>query len=162
MSLLNLTNIHLGYGHPLLDGVSFALEKGERVALVGRNGAGKSTMLKLIDREVTADDGELAFADGVRVARLEQEVPMDTAGSVFDVVAAGLGHIGDAIRRHHHLTHELSGDTSTAILQELENCQHIIEAAGASTSVLYKTDYGSDASVLSQVNLLVEAMKKGR
>lgn len=131
MSLLNLTNIHLGYGHPLLDGVSFALEKGERVALVGRNGAGKSTMLKLIDREVTADDGELAFADGVRVARLEQEVPMDTAGSVFDVVAAGLGQIGDAIRRYHHLTHELSGDTSTAILQELENCQHIIEAAGA-------------------------------
>lgn len=131
MSLLNLTNIHLGYGHPLLDGVSFALEKGERVALVGRNGAGKSTLLKLIDREVAADDGELAFADGVRVARLEQEVPTDTAGSVFDVVAAGLGRIGDAIRRYHHLTHELSGDTSPAILQELENCQHIIEAAGA-------------------------------
>jgi len=131
MSLLNLTNIHLGYGHPLLDGVSFALEKGERVALVGRNGAGKSTLLKLIDREVAADDGELAFADGVRVARLEQEVPTDTAGSVFDVVAAGLGQIGDAIRRYHHLTHELSGDTSPAILQELENCQHIIEAAGA-------------------------------
>ncbi|MFM8442440.1 MAG: ATP-binding cassette domain-containing protein [Methylococcus sp.] len=131
MSQINLTHIHLGYGHPLLDGVSFALEKGERVALVGRNGAGKSTLLKLIDREVVADDGELAFADGVRVARLEQEVPTDTAGSVFDVVATGLGRIGDAIRRYHHLTHELSGDTSPALLQELEQCQHIIEAAGA-------------------------------
>jgi ATP-binding cassette subfamily F protein uup len=131
MSLITLNNIHLGYGHPLLDGIGFSLERGERVALVGRNGAGKSTLLKLMDREVVADDGELAYADGVRVARLEQEVPTDTAGSVFDVVATGLGEIGEAIRRYHHLTHQLSGDASPAILQELEDCQHIIEAAGA-------------------------------
>ena len=131
MSLISLNNIHLGYGHPLLDGISFSLDKGERVALVGRNGTGKSTLLKLIDRQIPADDGDIAFADGVRVARLDQEVPLETAGSVFDVVANGLGEIGDAVRRYHHLTHDMTGEPGAAVLQELEDCQHIIEAAGA-------------------------------
>jgi ATP-binding cassette subfamily F protein uup len=131
MSLISLTNIHLGYGHPLLDGVSFSLEKGERVALVGRNGTGKSTLLKLIDGRISADDGDIAYADGIRVARLDQEVPLETSGTVFDVVATGLGEIGDAIRRFHHLTHEMGGELDARALQELEDCQHVIEAAGA-------------------------------
>jgi len=131
MALITLNQVHLGYGHPLLDGISFSLEKGERVALVGRNGTGKSTLLKLIDRRIVADDGDIAFADGIRVARLDQEVPLDTAGSVFDVVALGLGEIGDAIRRYHHLTQALGHDPDDKILAELEDCQHIIEAANA-------------------------------
>jgi len=131
MALITLNQVHLGYGHPLLDGISFSLEKGERVALVGRNGTGKSTLLKLIDRRIVADDGDIAFADGIRVARLDQEVPLDTAGSVFDVVALGLGEIGDAIRRYHHLTQALGHDPDEKILAELEDCQHIIEAANA-------------------------------
>jgi ATP-binding cassette subfamily F protein uup len=132
MSLISLRDIHLGYGHPLLDGVSFSLEKGERVALVGRNGTGKSTLLKLIAGLIHADDGEIAYADGTRVARLDQEVPLETSGSVFDIVAAGLGEIGDAIRRFHHLSHHLAEHTDpAAALREMEDCQHIIEAAGA-------------------------------
>ena len=76
-------------------------------------------------------NGQIAFQDGVRVARLEQEVPTDTQGTVFDVVALGLGDIGDAIRKFHHLTHNLGTDTSSKALEELEACQHVIEAAGA-------------------------------
>jgi ATP-binding cassette subfamily F protein uup len=131
MSLITLRDIHLGYGHPLLDGIGFSLEKGERVALVGRNGTGKSTLLKLIAGAITADDGDIAYADGVRVARLDQEVPLETSGSVFDVVAAGLGKIGEAIRRFHHLSHQMTSDPNPAAMQEMEDCQHIIEAAGA-------------------------------
>ena len=131
MALITLNDVHLGYGHPLLDGVNFSLERGERVALIGRNGTGKSTLMKLLDRRIVADDGQIAFQDGVRVARLEQEVPTDTEGTVFDVVALGLGEIGEAIRRYHHLTHHLTGDASSKILEELEACQHVIEAAGA-------------------------------
>ena len=131
MSLLTLNRVQLGYGHPLLDGVSFSLERGERVALIGRNGTGKSTFLKLLDRRIVPDDGEIAFQDGLRVARLEQEVPTDTQGTVFDVVSLGLGEIGDAVRRYHHITHALDSDPSGKALDELEACQQIIEAAGA-------------------------------
>lgn len=131
MALITLNRVHLGYGHPLLDGIVFSLERGERVALIGRNGMGKSTLLKLLDRKITPDDGELSFEDGVRVARLEQEVPTDTKGTVFDVVSLGLGEIGDAIRRYHHLIHHLEADPSEATLDELESCQQTIEAQGA-------------------------------
>lgn len=131
MSLLTLNRVQLGYGHPLLDGVSFSLERGERVALIGRNGTGKSTFLKLLDRRIVPDDGEIAFQDGLRVARLEQEVPTDTQGTVFDVVSLGLGEIGDAVRRYHHITHALDSDPDGKALDELEACQQIIEAAGA-------------------------------
>jgi ABC transport system ATP-binding/permease protein len=131
MSLLTFNDLHLGYGHPLLDGVSFSLERGERVALIGRNGTGKSTLLKLLDRRIVPDDGQIAFQDGVRVARLEQEVPTGTEGTVFDVVSQGLGEVGDAIRRFHTLTHHLGDNPSEEALNDLEACQHLIEAAGA-------------------------------
>ena len=131
MSLLTLNQVHLGYGHPLLDGVNFSLERAERVALIGRNGTGKSTLLKLLDRRIIPDDGEIAFQDGLKVARLEQEVPTDTRGTVFDVVSLGLGEIGDAIRRYHHITHALDSDPSGKALDELESCQQVIEAANA-------------------------------
>lgn len=131
MALISLNKVHLGYGSPLLDGVSLAIERGEKVALVGRNGCGKSTLLKLIDGVIQPDDGSLVFEDGIRVARLDQEVPTDTSGSVFDVVAGGLGRIGEAIQQYHHLTHSLSDTDSQAQLKALEDCQATIEAAGA-------------------------------
>lgn len=131
MALISLNKVHLGYGSPLLDGVSLAIERGEKVALVGRNGCGKSTLLKLIDGVIQPDDGSLVFEDGIRVARLDQEVPTDTSGSVFDVVAGGLGRIGEAIQQYHHLTHSLSDTDSQVQLKALEDCQATIEAAGA-------------------------------
>ena len=130
MTLLSLNKVHLGYGSPLLDGVSFSIEKGERVALVGRNGTGKSTFLKLLDRRIQADDGQIAIADGVRIARLDQEVPLETSGSVFDIVATGLGPIGEAIQKFHHLTSDML-DPTPEMLSELEACQRIIETANA-------------------------------
>jgi ATP-binding cassette subfamily F protein uup len=131
MSLVSLNNARLGYGHPLLDGIDFSLEKGERVALVGRNGSGKSTLLKLLARELVPDDGGLAYADGAKVARLDQEVPLDISGSVFDVVAAALSGIGDTLRRFHRLSRGLGEHPDPAELAEMEACQQAIEAAGA-------------------------------
>jgi ATP-binding cassette subfamily F protein uup len=128
MPLITLRDLHLGYGFPLLDGVGFAVDTGERIALVGRNGAGKSTLLKVISGRIKPDSGDIARADGVRIARLDQEVPLDTQGSAFDVVAGGLGDLGDTLRRFHRLSHAVAEHPTPEVLAELEACQQAIDA----------------------------------
>jgi ATP-binding cassette subfamily F protein uup len=104
MSLIQLLNVDYSVGGPLLlEQVDLSLDTGERVCIVGRNGAGKSTLLKLISGELHPDDGEIRLQGGTRIARLTQEVPQDTEGSVFDVVADGLGELGHLLARYHHL-----------------------------------------------------------
>jgi ATP-binding cassette subfamily F protein uup len=104
MPLLQLQNVDYSVGGPLLlEQVNLAIDANERVCVVGRNGEGKSTMLRLFAGEIRPDDGEVRVQSGVRIARLAQEVPQDTEGSVFDVVARGLGEIGALLAEYHHL-----------------------------------------------------------
>ena len=106
MPLISLNAVDYSVGGPLLlERVDLAIEAGERIALIGRNGAGKSTLLRLLDGEIKPDDGEVRREGGVRVARLEQEVPAGAEGSVFDVVAAGLGGLGADLAEFHRLAH---------------------------------------------------------
>ena len=95
MSLIQLHRVDFSIGGPLLlDGVDLSIEANERVCIVGRNGEGKSTLMKLIAGELHADDGEIRVQNGVVIARMAQEVPQDTSGTVFDVVSEGLGDLG--------------------------------------------------------------------
>ncbi len=104
MSLVQLQRVDFSIGGPLLlERVDLSIEANERVCIVGRNGEGKSTLMKLISGELRADDGEVRVQNGIVIARLAQEVPQDTAGSVFDVVAEGLGDLGRLLARYHHL-----------------------------------------------------------
>ena len=122
MSLIQLQRVDFSIGGPLLlEHVDLSIEANERVCIVGRNGEGKSTLMKLIAGELHADDGEVRVQNGVVVARMAQEVPQTTAGSVFDVVADGLGDLGHLLARYHHLIAE--GD-----FDALGDVQHQIEA----------------------------------
>lgn len=104
MSLVQLQRVDFSVGGPLLlERVDLSIEANERICIVGRNGEGKSTLLKLISGELHADDGEVRVQNGIVIARLAQEVPQDTAGSVFDVVAEGLGDLGRLLARYQHL-----------------------------------------------------------
>lgn len=91
MALLHLRNIHLENGdNRLFDGIELQIEQGERLCLVGRNGTGKSTLMKLLCREVQADDGEIIHSPNLKIARLQQDVPHGSAARVFEIVAEGL------------------------------------------------------------------------
>ncbi|MCC6757885.1 MAG: ATP-binding cassette domain-containing protein [Arenimonas sp.] len=122
MPLLSLNRVDFSVGGPLLlEQVEFGLDKGERIALIGRNGAGKSTLLKLIAGDLQPDDGEIQRGNA-KIARLEQEVPADLHGSVFDVVATGLGNLGADIALYHHLSHQdvFDADALAAVQERIE------------------------------------------
>lgn len=129
MALLSLKQLTVSFGGSnVLDKINFQLDRGERVCLVGRNGAGKSTLMKVIAGEINHDDGEV-IGHNLNIARLEQEVPDGTAGSVFDVVAQGLGDIAPLLINYHHVIHQLTTDSSEKILAALEKAQHELEVA---------------------------------
>jgi ATP-binding cassette subfamily F protein uup len=128
MALLSLKQLTVSFGGPnLLDKIDFQLDRGERVCLVGRNGAGKSTLMKVIAGEIKPDSGEIV-GQGLNIARLEQEVPEGTDGTVFDVVAKGLGDIAPLLIQYHYVIHQLETDSSEKVLVALEKAQHELEA----------------------------------
>jgi ATP-binding cassette subfamily F protein uup len=93
MPLVTLDRVSIAYGHlPLLDGVALQIEPRERVSVIGRNGTGKSTLLKIVSGEIPPDEGDVWRQPSLRVARLEQDVPLSANRSVFDIVAEGHTH----------------------------------------------------------------------
>lgn len=128
MAHLFLRDIQLSYGtQTLFNKLHFQIETNERVCIVGRNGEGKSTLLKVIEGETEADDGSRIVQDGIRIAKLQQEVPNDMSGSVFHIIATGLGNAGALINKYHALSHQLAEEYQESILEEMTTVQHEIE-----------------------------------
>ncbi|MCR5884293.1 ATP-binding cassette domain-containing protein [Rhizobacter sp. J219] len=101
MAVLSLTNAHLAYGHvALLDKAAFSLEAGERLGLIGRNGAGKSSLLKIIAGLEKPDDGLLQMTQGLRICYVPQEPVFDAQASVFDTVSEGVAE-AKAVRQQY-------------------------------------------------------------
>ncbi|MES9875732.1 MAG: ATP-binding cassette domain-containing protein [Candidatus Sedimenticola sp. PURPLELP] len=129
MALITLRKVQLGYGGPLLlKDVDLSIERGERICLLGRNGTGKSTLMKLVAGEIQPDDGQMTIQQGARITRLTQEVPAGTEGTVFDVVSSGLGQLGELVRQYHHVSVKLAEEGSEQLLDELSRVQHELEA----------------------------------
>ena len=132
MSIYTLSGIQVSFGGPaILDGVNLRVDNRERIGLLGRNGAGKSTLMKLIAGEIIADAGEVNKPQGLKVARLVQDVPMGTQGTIFEVVASGLGELTPVLARYHQALKRIETDHSDAAMSELENAQHALESNNA-------------------------------
>jgi len=101
MAVLSVSNAHLAYGHvALLDGAAFSLEAGERLGFIGRNGAGKSSLLKVVAGFEKFDDGLLQLTQGLRIRYVPQEPAFEPAASVFDVVSEGVAEARDVRQRY--------------------------------------------------------------
>ncbi len=128
MPLIQLKNIQVSFGGPaLLDNLSLTVEPNERICLIGRNGAGKSTLMKVLNKEIKADSGEIIVQSSAVVAQLEQEVPRDISGSVYDVVASGLAETGELLSKFHALNEE-DNIGSEDWMKRFEQVQHKLEA----------------------------------
>ena len=131
MPLLRLDKVSLAFGHrALLEQVDLEMHRSERVCLVGRNGEGKSSLLRVIAGEVAPDDGERWVRTAMQVAYLAQEVTLDCNDSVFDVVAGGLTEMGQLLTDYHHAASRLEHSHSDADIRRLAGLQHELETAG--------------------------------
>ncbi len=125
MPLVRLDNVALNFGtHILLDEVDFTLKKGSKIGLLGRNGAGKTTFMKVIAGSMHPDSGERWLRPGVEVAWLEQSLPEADEQSVYDMVAGGLSEVGELLKQYHHLI----ADYENADMAKLERVQGQLEA----------------------------------
>jgi ATP-binding cassette subfamily F protein uup len=128
MPLLRLSNISIAFGtHALLNNADFQLDAGERVGLLGRNGEGKSTLMKIIAGNIHADHGDIWQQPELKLAWLEQSPDLPDDATIYDAVAAGLGELGEWITRYHHLSMTMDYEDDKA-LNELGDLQHKLEA----------------------------------
>ncbi len=127
-NLITLENISLAYGlDHLLDHAKLQIASGERVCLIGRNGAGKSSLMKIIDGTLLPDSGNIFRQPHLRIARLEQELPQTITGTVYEYVASGLAETGKLLADYHLLLHRLEHSCTDEDLAELERLQHRID-----------------------------------
>ncbi|WP_160287733.1 ATP-binding cassette domain-containing protein [Pseudomonas knackmussii] len=126
MTLLKFTDVSLAFGTtPLLDKVSWQIARGERVCVIGRNGTGKSSMLKLVKGEQKPDDGDIWRAPALKIGELPQELPRADDRTVYDVVAEGLAEVGELLARYHHLSMHIETEDD---LNKLARVQQELEA----------------------------------
>jgi ATP-binding cassette subfamily F protein uup len=128
MPLFTLDAVSVAFGHlPLLDAVAFQVDPGERVAVIGRNGTGKSTLLKIVAGDLAPDAGTVWRQPGIVVARLDQDVPLAAARPVFDVVADGLGALSELVTAYHHAAADVAHEATPAALERLGRLQHELD-----------------------------------
>ncbi|MCE5267446.1 MAG: ATP-binding cassette domain-containing protein [Planctomycetaceae bacterium] len=154
MALIALRDVSLGFRGPLvLDQVSLTLEPGERVCLLGRNGTGKSTLLRLIQGDIDTPQGEVTRQQGLVTAMLPQEVPRGLSGTVFDEVARGLGPKAELLAQYHHVAHQLTLNANDELRARLDRIQHALETQDGWSmnrqveSILSRMSLNPDANV---------------
>jgi ATP-binding cassette subfamily F protein uup len=132
MELLRLTSAELAFGDgKILDNTEFRLKQGERVCLVGRNGAGKSSLMRILMGQQNLDDGQLVFSNNIRLGMLEQDPPESCDLSVFDYVSQGLAENAKLLQQYHHLIHDITENPNDQNLQQLADVQQKLEQANA-------------------------------
>ena len=152
MAVISLSNAQLAFGHvALLDHAEFSIETGERVGLIGRNGTGKSSLLKIIAGTSKMDDGLLVMQQGIKIAYVEQEPQFDGDLRVFDAVASGLGELPALLQEYEALTGQFGGDNDDALMERMHEIQLVLDAADAWSlnnkveTTLDKLNLGKDA-----------------
>ncbi|AYB48418.1 ABC transporter ATP-binding protein [Candidatus Williamhamiltonella defendens] len=128
MSLISLSGAYLSFSDaPLLDHTQLHVEPNERVCLVGRNGTGKSTLLKILNKEMSLDDGQMVYQQDLVVARLQQDPPREVAGTVFDFISEGVKEQAAHLKTYQDILNKIETDPSEKNLEQLATLQNILD-----------------------------------
>ncbi len=132
MALISLNDITVGFGGaPILDNVNMQIARGEKVCLLGRNGTGKTTLMKVIGGEIQPQGGYIAKQPGLKITILTQEVPKSMPGCVFDVIVGGHGKTAELLKEYHRVSGELTESGDEELVKTLDKLHHSLEAAGS-------------------------------
>lgn len=132
MALIGLQDVSLTFsGNLLFDRINLQLETGERMALLGRNGVGKTTLMKVLSGQLKVDDGQVLQQKGIHVTHLPQEVPSGISGNVFDLVLSGMGGREKLLHDYHHVSHRLQTEYTDELMEELGRLQSEMDHANA-------------------------------
>lgn len=155
MAVISLSSAQLAFGHvALLDHAEFSLETSERVGLIGRNGTGKSSLLKVISGKFKLDDGLLVMQQGIKIAYVEQEPQFDPEMSVFDAVASGMGESQAWLKEYDALTGQFGQGNDDELMERMHDIQVKLDAADA-WSLPNKVE-----TVLDRLNLTGDMLMK--
>lgn len=122
MPLITLDNISLRFSEKvILDEINATIHKGDKIGLIGRNGEGKSTFLKVLAGIVAADDGDLKIQNSTRISYLEQQPPEDNDNTLFNIVAHGLGESGKIISKYHNALKDGNISESSQLQEQIES-----------------------------------------
>jgi ATP-binding cassette subfamily F protein uup len=155
MAVISLSSAQLAFGHvALLDHAEFSLETSERVGLIGRNGTGKSSLLKVISGKFKLDDGLLVMQQGIKIAYVEQEPQFDPEMSVFNAVASGMGESQALLKEYDELTGQFGQGNDDELMERMHDIQVKLDAADA-WSLPNKVE-----TVLDRLNLTGDMLMK--
>lgn len=151
MAIITVDKASLAFGHhTLLDKVSFGIEKGEKIGLIGRNGAGKSSFLKALAGVIALDEGQIYFTDGTKVVYVPQEPDLNPEHTIYDEVFAGLAGVREMLVKYDLLLDEVAKECTEELLNELNELQEQLEHSQAwvAKSLIDKTltELGLDGS----------------
>jgi ATP-binding cassette subfamily F protein uup len=129
MAVIGMQDVSVGFGgRPLLEHINLQIEPGDRICLLGRNGVGKTTLMKLVTGQVTPEQGDVSRLPKLTVTCLTQDVPADLSGTVFELVSQGLGECGKLLSQYHFVSHQLALDhDDKSLLTKLDKLQHSLD-----------------------------------
>ena len=157
MPLIRLDKVSINFGtQVILEDVNLSIKRGQKLGLLGRNGTGKSTLMKLIADDIKPDGGERWLRSGTKVSWLEQNLPLGDKLTVYDMVASGLEKTGELLKRYHHLITDYSNERQMVFLSSNPELEHheLFLTAGRNTD--------AEAKIIQQISFHVDSLEEVR